>query len=90
MLARTGRSVDIDTVKAFLGERIANYKTPKTWSVLDAFASLPNDKASRKTLRTTLAVGDGPPGRWLYQAARRHPGRRQHRQDCRWSDTAGK
>ncbi len=54
LIAHPGRSIDIEALKAFLRERIANYKIPKTWSVLAAFASLPNAKVDKWTLRQRL------------------------------------
>jgi acyl-CoA synthetase (AMP-forming)/AMP-acid ligase II len=41
-------------VKAFLRERIADYKIPKTWSVLDAFPTLPSGKIDKRALRASL------------------------------------
>jgi acyl-CoA synthetase (AMP-forming)/AMP-acid ligase II len=54
LLAKPGHRIDIDSVRAFLRERIANYKIPKTWSVLDAFATLPNGKVDKKAMRASL------------------------------------
>ena len=54
LVARPGRVIDLDSLKAFLRERIANYKIPKTWSVQDAFATLPNGKVDKRAMRATL------------------------------------
>ena len=54
LMAQPGRVIDIDALKAFLRERIANYKIPKTWSVLAAFATLPNGKVDKRAMRATL------------------------------------
>ena len=54
LVAHPGRKIDTDALKAFLRERIANYKIPKTWSVLDAFATLPNGKVDKRSMRATL------------------------------------
>jgi acyl-CoA synthetase (AMP-forming)/AMP-acid ligase II len=54
LVAKPGRAIDIEALKAFLRERIANYKIPKTWSVLPAFASLPNGKVDKRTMRQAL------------------------------------
>ena len=48
------RLLDIEALKAFLRERIANYKIPKTWSVLEAFATLPNGKVDKRAMRASL------------------------------------
>jgi fatty-acyl-CoA synthase len=54
LIAQPGRSIDIDALKAFLRERIANYKVPKTWTVLQAFATLPNGKVDKRAMREML------------------------------------
>jgi acyl-CoA synthetase (AMP-forming)/AMP-acid ligase II len=54
LLARPGCTIEIDAVRSFLRERIANYKIPKTWTVLQAFATLPNGKVDKKTMRASL------------------------------------
>lgn len=54
VVARPGCHVDTADVAAFLRERIANYKVPKTWSVVDAMASLPNGKVDKRAMRQTL------------------------------------
>lgn len=54
VLARPGSSLDPEAIKAFLRERIASYKIPKTWDVLDAFPFLPNGKVDKRTLAARL------------------------------------
>lgn len=54
LLVHEGRSIDIETIKVFLRERIANYKIPKTWSVLTAFDTLPNGKIDKRSMRQKL------------------------------------
>lgn len=54
LAAHPGRTIDIEALKAFLRERIANYKIPKSWSVLPAFASLPNGKVDKRAMRALL------------------------------------
>ena len=56
LIAQPGRSLDIDKLKAFLRERIAHYKIPKTWSVLQAFDTLPNGKVDKRSMRQSLKV----------------------------------
>jgi fatty-acyl-CoA synthase len=55
LIAKPGHAIDPEALKAFLRERIANYKIPKTWSVLQAFASLPNGKVDKRAMRQTLS-----------------------------------
>ena len=56
LVAQPGCSVDLDELKQFLQERIANYKVPKSWTIVDAFASLPNGKVDKRSMRQTLGV----------------------------------
>ncbi len=56
LLAKPGHRIDVDALRTFLRERIANYKIPKTWAVLDAFIFLPNGKVNKKAMRETLDV----------------------------------
>jgi acyl-CoA synthetase (AMP-forming)/AMP-acid ligase II len=55
LLPKPGRTLDPANVKAFLRERIADYKIPKTWEVLDAFPFLPNGKIDKRALAARLA-----------------------------------
>ena len=63
VIAQPGKSIDIEVLKRFLRERIANYKIPKTWTVLDAFNTLPNGKVDKRAMRATLdpAMTQSPP-----------------------------
>lgn len=54
LIARPGCTIDLAAVDAFVRARIANYKIPKSWSVLEAFATLPNGKVDKKAMRATL------------------------------------
>jgi acyl-CoA synthetase (AMP-forming)/AMP-acid ligase II len=54
-------SVDPQELKRFLRERIANYKIPKTWAVVESFKTLPNGKVDKKTMRDDL-LRTGIPG----------------------------
>jgi acyl-CoA synthetase (AMP-forming)/AMP-acid ligase II len=59
---RPGRTVDPAALEAFLRERIARYKIPKTWSVLETFATLPNGKIDKRAMRAALDLaGAAPP-----------------------------
>lgn len=49
-----GRSIDVEAVRQFLRERIANYKVPKSWTVVDAMPVLPNGKVDKRALRASL------------------------------------
>lgn len=55
LLAKPGQRLDPADVKAFLRERIADYKIPKTWEVLDAFPFLPNGKIDKRALAARVA-----------------------------------
>ncbi|MFT3727173.1 MAG: class I adenylate-forming enzyme family protein [Terricaulis sp.] len=55
LLAKPGHTIDPSHVKAFLRERIADYKIPKTWEVLPAFPFLPNGKIDKRALAALLA-----------------------------------
>jgi fatty-acyl-CoA synthase len=54
VVAHPGRRVDPKAVDAFLRERIAHYKVPKTWTVVPALATLPNGKVDKRAMRATL------------------------------------
>jgi acyl-CoA synthetase (AMP-forming)/AMP-acid ligase II len=51
---KPGAVLETQLVKAFLRERIADYKIPKTWSVLDEFPTLPSGKIDKRALRASL------------------------------------
>ncbi len=53
---KPGATLDPQQVRAFLRERIADYKVPKTWSVLDTFPALPSGKIDKRALRASLPV----------------------------------
>jgi acyl-CoA synthetase (AMP-forming)/AMP-acid ligase II len=53
---KPGAKLDPQQVRAFLRERIADYKVPKTWSVLDAFPALPSGKIDKRALRASLPL----------------------------------
>lgn len=53
--AKPGAQVDPTALKAFLRERIADYKIPKTWDILDTFPFLPNGKVDKRALAGRLA-----------------------------------
>ena len=46
-----GGTIDADELKAFAGERLANYKVPKQIHVLDELPMLPIGKVDKKTLQ---------------------------------------
>jgi acyl-CoA synthetase (AMP-forming)/AMP-acid ligase II len=54
ILPKAGASVDAASLKTFLKERIADYKIPKTWSILPAFPFLPNGKIDKRALQAIL------------------------------------
>jgi acyl-CoA synthetase (AMP-forming)/AMP-acid ligase II len=54
VLPKAGASIDAAGLKAFLKERIADYKIPKTWSILPAFPFLPNGKINKRALQASL------------------------------------
>ena len=56
LVAQPSCSIDLEELKRFLQERIANYKVPKTWTIVDAFATLPNGKVDKRAMRQTLSV----------------------------------
>lgn len=56
LLAKPGQRIEVEALKTFLRERIANYKIPKTWAVLAAFIFLPNGKVDKMAMRATLDV----------------------------------
>lgn len=52
--ARPGQTLDVEAVRAFLRERIAHYKIPKTWTEVDAMRTLPNGKVYKRAMRQAL------------------------------------
>jgi fatty-acyl-CoA synthase len=54
VLPKAGEAIDAGELKAFLRERIADYKIPKTWSILAAFPFLPNGKVDKRALHASL------------------------------------
>ena len=52
LLPKPGRSIDPAQLREFLRERIASYKIPKSWEVLEALPFLPNGKVDRRALAT--------------------------------------
>lgn len=54
LLAKASTQLDANAIKSFLRERIADYKIPKTWDVLDAFPYLPNGKVDKRSLSARL------------------------------------
>jgi acyl-CoA synthetase (AMP-forming)/AMP-acid ligase II len=57
VLPKPGETISPADLKAFLRERIADYKIPKTWSVLTSFPFLPNGKVDKRALRPLLSDG---------------------------------
>ncbi|WP_291071317.1 class I adenylate-forming enzyme family protein [Hyphomonas sp.] len=51
LVLRPGSSLAGDDLKAFLKDRIAGYKIPKSWQILEAFPRLPNGKTDKRGLR---------------------------------------
>jgi acyl-CoA synthetase (AMP-forming)/AMP-acid ligase II len=51
-----GRSVAADDLRAFLKERIANYKVPKAFAIESALPVLPNGKIDKRALAARLAI----------------------------------
>jgi acyl-CoA synthetase (AMP-forming)/AMP-acid ligase II len=51
---RPGQTIDTGELRAFLHARIANYKIPKDWRVLDVFPTLPNGKVDKRSMRAML------------------------------------
>ena len=54
VLPKAGQALDGSELRSFLRERIADYKVPKTWSILPAFPFLPNGKVDKRALQSTL------------------------------------
>lgn len=54
----SGQAVDAEDLRAFLRDRIANYKVPKSFTIVPALPLLPNSKVDRLALRARLAAGE--------------------------------
>jgi acyl-CoA synthetase (AMP-forming)/AMP-acid ligase II len=54
VLPKAGAQIDAAALRTFLRERIADYKVPKTWSILPAFPFLPNGKVDTRALHASL------------------------------------
>jgi fatty-acyl-CoA synthase len=54
ILPKADELVDANDLKAFLRERIADYKIPKTWDFLATFPFLPNGKIDKRALQASL------------------------------------
>jgi acyl-CoA synthetase (AMP-forming)/AMP-acid ligase II len=61
--AKPGRSPSPDEITAFLRERLANYKTPKTIHVREVLPMLPIGKVDKQALRDELAAAGGAANR---------------------------
>jgi len=59
VLAKTGRTVDIDGVRAFCRERLTGYKVPRQVFVLDAFPTSILGKVLRAQVRQQILDGQG-------------------------------
>lgn len=55
LVASAGCSLDLDALRSFLKKRIANYKIPKTWEVVEFFDTLPNGKVDKTKMRSRLS-----------------------------------
>jgi acyl-CoA synthetase (AMP-forming)/AMP-acid ligase II len=55
LMPKAGQTLDPAEVKAFLRERIADYKIPKSWTVMEMFPFLPNGKVDKRSLQATLS-----------------------------------
>jgi acyl-CoA synthetase (AMP-forming)/AMP-acid ligase II len=54
----TGASIDPAEIEAYLRERLAPYKVPKQWEVVDDLPVTPYGKVRKFELRETLVSGD--------------------------------
>lgn len=54
VLPKAGAQIDAAALRTFLRERIADYKVPKTWSILPTFPFLPNGKVDKRALHASL------------------------------------
>jgi fatty-acyl-CoA synthase len=55
LVLRSGSSLTGEDLKSFLSDRIAGYKIPKSWQILEAFPRLPNGKTDKRSLRAKRA-----------------------------------
>ncbi len=55
---KPGRTLDAVTLKAWCGERLANYKIPKTFEIHDELPRLPIGKIDKPTLKKSLSGSD--------------------------------
>jgi acyl-CoA synthetase (AMP-forming)/AMP-acid ligase II len=58
LVLRSGATLTGEDLKVFLKERIAGYKIPKSWQVVEAFPRLPNGKTDKRSLRATYTPPD--------------------------------
>lgn len=56
IVLKAGAALDPADLKAFLKERIADYKIPKSWTVLAGFPALANGKVDKRALAACLPV----------------------------------
>lgn len=56
VVLREGSALTGDALKAFLKQRIADYKIPKSWEFLAAMPHLPNGKINKRALAQQLSV----------------------------------
>ena len=56
LLPHSGVAISDSEIKAFLKERIADYKIPKSWTICEVFPYLPNGKLDKRALAATLAA----------------------------------
>lgn len=59
LVLRQGSSLTGEELKAFLKERIAGYKIPKSWEFLETFPRLPNGKTDKRSLRERVQAAAG-------------------------------
>ena len=54
LVLKPGSFLTGDQLKSFLKDRIASYKIPKSWQIMEAFPRLPNGKVDKRALRDSL------------------------------------
>ena len=54
LLPKPGMMIDTSELKSFLRSRIADYKIPKTWEILETFDYLPNGKVNKRAMAERL------------------------------------
>jgi acyl-CoA synthetase (AMP-forming)/AMP-acid ligase II len=54
LLPHANTQITVSEIKAFLKERIADYKIPKSWTISTQFPYLPNGKLDKRSLAATL------------------------------------